>query len=133
LRGLAVCDAFFLASAVSAFGLPELSGWWRRDVFASCAPLLFGLLHTFRVGSVYVTVAGEGGYDDDERVRAGEAREACRGRGQKRGSHYAASFPGRRGRGRGRRAVRLTADEEVPRTGEAREVRPVRSTFLLPT
>jgi len=57
LCGLATFDALFLSIAITSFGLPELSDWYNRAVFQPIMPIVFGLLHTFRVGSVYVTLA----------------------------------------------------------------------------
>ncbi|TRY72989.1 hypothetical protein TCAL_08731 [Tigriopus californicus] len=57
LLGLACFDALFLLTAILAFGLPKLSGWYERKVFLPIMALTFGLLHTFRVGSVYVTLS----------------------------------------------------------------------------
>ncbi len=64
LRALAFCDALFLSVAAAALGLPTLAGpgsAYRETVFPPVAAVAFGLLHTFRVGSVYVTVAGRSG------------------------------------------------------------------------
>lgn len=44
-------------SNVQAFGLPQLSTWYSGNVFYYLVSLSFGLLHTFRTGSVCVTVA----------------------------------------------------------------------------
>ena len=57
LRGLATFDALFLFVAIISFGFPQLSKWYTRNVFLYIMPIVFGLLHTFRVGSVYVTLA----------------------------------------------------------------------------
>ncbi len=57
LRGLATFDALFLFIAIISFGFPQLSRWYTRNVFLYIMPIVFGLLHTFRVGSVYVTLA----------------------------------------------------------------------------
>jgi hypothetical protein len=57
LRGLATFDALFLFIAIISFGFPQLSKWYTRNVFLYIMPIVFGLLHTFRVGSVYVTLA----------------------------------------------------------------------------
>ncbi len=57
LRGLASFDALFLTFAIISFGFPELSDWYNKTVFQPIMPIVFGLLHTFRVGSVYVTLA----------------------------------------------------------------------------
>ena len=57
LRGLATFDALFLFIAIISFGFPQLSHWYTRHVFLYIMPVVFGLLHTFRVGSVYVTLA----------------------------------------------------------------------------
>jgi hypothetical protein len=57
LRGLATFDALFLFIAIISFGFPQLSRWYNKNVFLYIMPVIFGLLHTFRVGSVYVTLA----------------------------------------------------------------------------
>ena len=57
LRGLATFDALFLIIAIISFGFPQLSRWYSKNVFLYIMPIVFGLLHTFRVGSVYVTLA----------------------------------------------------------------------------
>ena len=57
LRTLACFDALFLATAIVAFGLPQLSAWYSRNVFFYLVSISFGFLHTFRTGSVCVTVA----------------------------------------------------------------------------
>jgi hypothetical protein len=57
LRGLATFDALFLFIAIISFGFPQLSRWYTRNIFLYIMPIVFGLLHTFRVGSVYVTLA----------------------------------------------------------------------------
>lgn len=57
LRGLATSDALFLIMALLAFGLPHLSARYKESLFTYIMPVCFGLLHTFRVGSVYVTLA----------------------------------------------------------------------------
>ena len=57
LRGLAIFDALFLIIAIISFGFPQLSKWYYTNVFLYIMPIVFGLLHTFRVGSVYVTFA----------------------------------------------------------------------------
>ena len=56
LRGLAIFDALFLLVAILVFGLPKLSNWYNEN-FMVIMVICFGLLHTFRVGSVYVTLA----------------------------------------------------------------------------
>ena len=55
--GLACFDALFLLTAIVAFGLPKLSDWYEKKVFLPIMAVTFGLLHTFRVGSVYVTLS----------------------------------------------------------------------------
>ena len=57
LRGLASFDALFLVIALISFGFPQLSQWYSKNIFLYIMPVVFGLLHTFRVGSVYVTLA----------------------------------------------------------------------------
>ena len=57
LRGLASFDALFLVIALISFGFPQLSQWFSKNIFLYIMPVVFGLLHTFRVGSVYVTLA----------------------------------------------------------------------------
>ena len=57
LRGLAIFDALFLFAAILSFGLPTLSQWFNDEIFMRIMATLFGLLHTFRTGSVYVTLA----------------------------------------------------------------------------
>lgn len=57
LRGLAWFDALFLVAAMMSFGLPNLSTWYTDTIFMRLMATLFGLLHTFRTGSVYVTLA----------------------------------------------------------------------------
>ena len=85
LRGLASFDALFLTVAIMSFGLPKISPYYFEHIFQhimvigiwlhlvicflilksswNLNPLFFiiisvyGLLHTFRVGSVYVTLA----------------------------------------------------------------------------
>eukprot|EP00095_Tigriopus_kingsejongensis_P004773 maker-scaffold77_size404793-snap-gene-1.9 protein:Tk04773 transcript:maker-scaffold77_size404793-snap-gene-1.9-mRNA-1 annotation:"GJ13605" len=57
LRGLAFCDALFLIIAILSFGFPKLLDWYAENLFIHMTAVMFGLLHTFRVGSVYVTMA----------------------------------------------------------------------------
>ena len=57
LRGLATFDLLFLLVAILAFGLPNLSSWYEENVFMRIMAWSFGFAHTFRVGSVYVTLA----------------------------------------------------------------------------
>ena len=57
LRGLATFDALFLIAAVLSFGVPKLSIWFKKYLFVYYMRINFGLMHTFRVGSVYVTLA----------------------------------------------------------------------------
>ena len=57
LRGLAGFDALFLLMAIFNFGLPTLSPWFEQNFFMRHMALGFGLIHTFRVGSVYTTLA----------------------------------------------------------------------------
>lgn len=57
LTGLASFDAAFLVMAIFTFGLKELSHGYKRNVFHSILPVIYGLLHTFRTGSVYSTIA----------------------------------------------------------------------------
>jgi hypothetical protein len=40
-----------------AFGLPKMSDFYLKKIFVHIMATVFGLLHTFRVGSVYVTLA----------------------------------------------------------------------------
>ena len=68
LRGLAYCDALFLIMAILSFGLPQLTLWYKNHVFMHMAPVIFGLLHTCRVGSVYVTMAGKGAQNPKTRA-----------------------------------------------------------------
>lgn len=44
-------------AAILSFGLPNMSQWYTDNVFMRLMATLFGLLHTFRTGSVYVTLA----------------------------------------------------------------------------
>ena len=37
--------------------MPQLSKWFRQNLFSYCMRVNYGLMHTFRVGSVYVTLA----------------------------------------------------------------------------
>ena len=53
---MAIFDALFLSAAILSFGLPTLSQWFNDVVFMKIMASLFGLLHTFRTGSVYVTL-----------------------------------------------------------------------------
>ena len=57
LRALATFDALFLLSALIAFGIPNMSEWFTDHVFMPTMAAIYGLMHTFRVGSVYVTLA----------------------------------------------------------------------------
>ena len=60
LRGLAAFDALFLFSAILLFGLPNISTWYNENVFVGgicIVRVLFGLIHTFRTGSVFMTLA----------------------------------------------------------------------------
>ena len=57
MRGLAGFDALFLLMAIFNFGLPTLSPWFEQNIFMRYMALGFGLIHTFRVGSVYTTLA----------------------------------------------------------------------------
>ena len=60
LRGLAAFDALFLLAAILSFGLNQLSPWYTNNVFLGglcIMRVLFGLILTFRIGSVYMTLA----------------------------------------------------------------------------
>ena len=57
LRALACFDALFLFSAILAFGLPTLSTTFVETLFHQIMGPLFGLLHIFRTGVVYCTLA----------------------------------------------------------------------------
>ena len=57
LRGLATFDALFLVVAIMSFGLPKMSSAYMKNFFLHIMSPVYGLLHTFRVGSVYVTLA----------------------------------------------------------------------------
>lgn len=57
LKGLACFDALFLLAAILVFGLPKLSAWYDRQILVHFISVGFGLIHTFRVGSVFVTTA----------------------------------------------------------------------------
>jgi len=57
LQGLAIFDALFLSVAIISFGIPQLSEWYSENIFLHTMPIALGLLHTFRVGSVYVTLS----------------------------------------------------------------------------
>ena len=57
LRGLATFDALFLIVAIMSFGLPKMSTFYFEHIFQHIMVFVYGLLHTFRVGSVYVTLA----------------------------------------------------------------------------
>ena len=50
-------DALFLLAAILAFGLPNLWESYTDNMFLYIMAPIFGLLHTFRVGSVCVTLA----------------------------------------------------------------------------
>ena len=56
LRGLAVFDSLFLLLALLAMGLPNLWVWYHTSVLVPAINVLFGLINTFRVASVCVTV-----------------------------------------------------------------------------
>jgi len=57
LRGLATFDALFLLVAIMSFGMPRLSDYYMKHIFNHIMIFAYGFLHTFRVGSVYVTLA----------------------------------------------------------------------------
>ena len=40
-----------------SFGMPRLSDYYMKHIFNHIMIFAYGLLHTFRVGSVYVTLA----------------------------------------------------------------------------
>ena len=48
---------FLSQSAIMSFGLPRLSINYLKHVFNPIMIFAYGFLHTFRVGSVYVTLA----------------------------------------------------------------------------
>ena len=48
MRALSALDAIFLFVSVLTLGLPRIWDWYWKVVFLSIAPVLFGLLHTFR-------------------------------------------------------------------------------------
>ena len=48
MRALSALDAIFLFVSVLTLGLPRIWDWYWKVVFLSVAPVLFGLLHTFR-------------------------------------------------------------------------------------
>ena len=58
LTGLATFDALFLVLAILTFGLPTLDGEYYGNVFfPHIAPVCYGLIHTFRVGSAFATLS----------------------------------------------------------------------------
>ncbi len=48
LRALALLDGIFLLVSILTLGLPRIWDWYWKVIFLSMAPVLFGLLHTFR-------------------------------------------------------------------------------------
>ena len=48
MRALSALDAIFLFVSLLTLGLPRIWDWYWKVVFLSIAPVLFGLLHTFR-------------------------------------------------------------------------------------
>ena len=43
--------------AIMSFGMPRLSDYYMKHIFNHIMIFAYGFLHTFRVGSVYVTLA----------------------------------------------------------------------------
>ena len=57
LMGLASFDALFLVCAITTFGLPTVSHWYKKNVFLKIMPVSYGLTHLARVGSVFATLS----------------------------------------------------------------------------
>ena len=57
LMGLASFDALFLVCAITTFGLPTVSSWYKKNVFLKIMPVSYGLTHLARVGSVFATLS----------------------------------------------------------------------------
>lgn len=57
LTGLATCDALFLLTSLTMFGLPKLWLWFAQHITSPTAPYTFGLLHIWRVGSTLLTLS----------------------------------------------------------------------------
>ncbi|TRY79088.1 hypothetical protein TCAL_12622 [Tigriopus californicus] len=57
LTGLAVCDTLFLCTSLIMFGLPKLCHWFAENVTNPSAPVSFGLIHIWRVGSTCLTLS----------------------------------------------------------------------------
>jgi hypothetical protein len=51
-------DALFLVTAIATFGLPKIvPGYPQHTIYMSLLPICYGLVHTFRVGSVFSTLS----------------------------------------------------------------------------
>ena len=48
---------FYFQVAIMSFGMPRLSDYYMKHIFNHIMIFAYGFLHTFRVGSVYVTLA----------------------------------------------------------------------------
>ena len=57
LMGLASFDALFLICAITTFGLPTVSVWYKKNIFYNIMTVSYGLTHTARVGSVMATLS----------------------------------------------------------------------------
>ncbi len=57
LVALSVFDIIYLLTSQTIFGFSGLSEWYEENVYPAVLPVCFGLAHTGRVGSVYLTIA----------------------------------------------------------------------------
>lgn len=57
LVALSVFDILYLINSQMIFGFPGLSETYERDVYPLVLPICYGLAHTGRVGSVYLTMS----------------------------------------------------------------------------
>ena len=57
LVALSVFDILYLLNSQMIFGFPGLSEYYEREVYPLVLPVCYGLAHTGRVGSVYLTMS----------------------------------------------------------------------------
>jgi hypothetical protein len=57
LVALSIFDILYLLMSQMIFGFPGVSSWYEENVYPIILPVAFGLAHTGRVGSVYLTMS----------------------------------------------------------------------------
>ena len=54
---LSVFDFIYLLTSQAIFGFPTISMWYEHFIYPKILPIVFGIGHTSRVGSVYLTLS----------------------------------------------------------------------------